>query len=389
MLKKNIFILLLSLILFSCNVSNRNEAEEIISKFQEDKVPDRRETIFDISAIFENGQVVIKGETDNPVLKNQLLEELKSLKVSDKISLLPDSTAENKPFGLITISVANLRSRPTHSTELATQAILGTPVKILKKKNGWFQIQTPDKYISWVDSGGIEAVSEEQFTKWKQSKRIIYLGDNGVVYETQNFKIPVSDVSMGNILEETNRNYRAITVSLPDGRTGFTQKKDWLDFEQFKNSVKPDTTRLIEMATQLIGRPYLWGGTSARAMDCSGFIKTLYFMNGLILARDASLQTKYGNLVDTKTNFNQLQAGDLLFFGKKGNSELSEKVTHVALSFGDTEYIHAAGKVKRNSFNTESEIFSESRLNSFVRARRIIGVSKQNGIQQIKNHPWY
>jgi len=389
MLKNILSILILSLILFSCNISKRNKAEKLINNFQEKKVPDRRETIFDVSAIFEKGNVTLVGETDNLALKEHLLNDLKEINFIDKISLLPNSTVGNQTFGLITISVANLRSKPNHSAELATQALLGTPVKILKKEKGWFQIQTPDKYISWIDAAGIELFTEKQLNNWQQTKRVIFTGDNGFVYETENFRVPVSDIIMGNLLEETDRNYMSIKVSLPDGRIGFTPRKEWLDFGQFKNSVKPDTTKLKQMATRFTGRPYLWGGTSARAMDCSGFIKTLYFMNGIILARDASLQTKYGDLIITETNFEQLQTGDLLFFGRKEDSLQSEKVTHVALSFGGTEYIHAAGKIKRNSFNVESQIYSESRIQSFVRARRIIGVTNQSGIQQIKNHTWY
>ena len=182
MLKKNIFILILSLILFSCNVSKRNQAEKIISTFQENNITDKRETIFDISVVFYKGKLILNGETSNPNLKAKLLNELKPLEFVDKISILPDSTVDNKPFGLISISVANLRSKPTHSAELATQAILGTPVEILKKESGWFLIQTPDNYISWVDPGGIEALTEEQLQKWKRTTRVIYTGDNGTVY---------------------------------------------------------------------------------------------------------------------------------------------------------------------------------------------------------------
>jgi hypothetical protein len=34
---------------------------------------------------------------------------------------------------------------------MASQAILGTPVKILKKKGGWYLVQTPDEYLGWTD----------------------------------------------------------------------------------------------------------------------------------------------------------------------------------------------------------------------------------------------
>ncbi len=138
-----------------------------------------------------------------------------------------------------------------------------------------------------------------------------------------------------------------------------------------------------------MGRPYLWGGTSARAMDCSGFVKTIYFMNGIIPARDASLQIKQGERIEVENDFSNLQTGDLLFFGQKQSESQPEKVTHVAISLGNTEFIHASGKVERNSFNPESSIFSEYRKNSFLGAKRIIGFENTNNIQTIKNHPWY
>jgi cell wall-associated NlpC family hydrolase len=51
---------------------------------------------------------------------------------------------------------------------------------------------------------------------------------------------------------------------------------------------------LVATARTLMGAPYLWGGTSAKGMDCSGFTKTIYLMNGLILPRDASQQVHVG-----------------------------------------------------------------------------------------------
>ncbi len=382
-------LLTLSIVLISCNVTHRKKANKIITEFQQEKAIDKRETIFTVETIFKNGQLILTGETDNSELKNELLSSLKNLKVADQITVLPDSTVGENTFGLINLSVANLRSAPQHSAELATQALLGTPVKILKINNGWYLIQTPDKYISWVNYAGVEPISEKQFADWKQSKKVIFTADNGSVYETDKFLNPVSDITLGNILEETGRNYKAIKVRFPDGRTGFTSQKNWTDFEYFKNTITIDTTQLKKMAEQFMGRPYLWGGTSARAMDCSGFVKILYFMNGIILARDASQQIRYGELVETESGYDNLLTGDLLFFGEKATAKSKEKITHVALSLGGTEYINEAGRMIRNSFNPESKIYSEYRKNSFAGARRVIGSEETDGIQQIKNHPWY
>jgi len=86
------------------------------------------------------------------------------------------------------IYVANLnihRSKPKHSSELATQATLGTPVKILKKEGEWYYIQTPDKYLSWVDEGGITVMTDKRFMAWKTSDKVVYTNTYGFSYEEQ------------------------------------------------------------------------------------------------------------------------------------------------------------------------------------------------------------
>jgi cell wall-associated NlpC family hydrolase len=240
-----------------------------------------------------------------------------------------------------------------------------------------------------VDEDGIFPLTGIQLTDWKNSERILFSGENEIVFETVEFKTPVSDLVMGNILEKINQTDKVVQVKLPDGRTGFVSSEYIVNFKVFKDTVKVNPIKIKEIAEQFTGRPYLWGGTSARAMDCSGFVKTIYFMNGLILARDASLQIRHGELIKTSANFDNLEIGDLLFFGKTEENGTSEKMTHVALSLSGTEYIHASGRIKKNSLNPESEIFSEYRKNSFVRARRIVGSEDRRGIQQLKEHPWY
>jgi hypothetical protein len=383
-------ILVLSVIfIMACGTNKKDEANKILETFREENKFDNRETVFEIQTNYKNGNLILTGETDQPALKSKLLSIFSNFKVEDKINLLPDSTIGNKNFGLINLSVANLRSQPNHSSELATQSLMGTPVKILKKENGWLLIQTPDNYISWVDSEGVFPLTESQLDDWKNSKRMIFTGDNGIISENEDFLNPVSDVTMGNILEVIEINQKNIKLKLPDGRLGFAETSDWTDFENFKNTVRCDSTRLKMLANQLMGRPYLWGGTSARAMDCSGFVKTLYFMNGVILARDASLQIKQGEKVEAENDFSNLQTGDLLFFGQKKSDDQPEKITHVALSLGNTEYIHASGKIERNSFEPNSAIYSQYRKNSFAGTNRIIGFENAENIQTIKNHTWY
>ncbi len=371
------------LMLISCNSDKKQDWNKTIDNFLKENNVDQRETIFQVEAVEQSGKIILSGETSDEKLKNKLLSVLNIPDLIDEIHVLPDSTVGNKNFGLVNLSVANFRSKPDHAAELVTQALLGTPVKVLKKISDWYLVQTPDHYISWVDADGITPISTIQIMNWRNARRIIYLNEEGTVYESEKMKIPVSDVTMGNILEAISRDKKMIQVKFPDGRIGFTRISGWIDFDRFKNEVAPDTAKIRQLAVKLLGRPYLWGGTSIGAMDCSGFVKTVYFMNGVILARDASLQANYGQLIDIQNGFQNVHTGDLLFFGKP------DKIAHVALSLNGTEFIHASGRVKRNSFDLNSEIYSEYRKNSLVKARRIIDAENQARIIPIKDHPWY
>ena len=52
-------------------------------------------------------------------------------------------------YGVVHISVCNLREEGKFTSGMSTQALLGMPVKVLQY-NGWYEIQTPDDYTGWV-----------------------------------------------------------------------------------------------------------------------------------------------------------------------------------------------------------------------------------------------
>jgi len=386
MVKKLLFPVIF--VLISCGVDSRKEAEKIIADFEEEHIADKRETVFEVVPAFEQGELILKGEISNPQKKQDLAAALEPLQFTDEITLLPDSTVGEKIFALVNISVANFRAKPRYSAELVTQALLGTPVKLLKKQRNWYLVQTPDKYISWANASAITPVTKNELNSWRQTDRLIFTGDFTLVYQNKQLNNPVSDITAGNILEVINRNRNSAEVQFPDGRTGFIRNADWQDFDNFLEAAQPDSVNIPELARRFTGRPYLWGGTAAFAMDCSGFTKMVYFMHGIILSRDASLQVRHGSFVDSGEDFSQFQPGDLLFFGRI-TADSTERITHVAISTGGSEFIHASGRIKENSFNPSSENYSEYRRESFMRARRIIGSEGTEGIQWIKNHPWY
>jgi cell wall-associated NlpC family hydrolase len=354
--------------------------------------PDKRVAVFRVAADDSNDVITLTGETNILEAKEKLLAELAKLNISakDEIKLLPAFELGEHIYGVVNLSVCNIRSGKDHPEELATQALLGTPVKIFKRESGFFLVQTPDNYISWVDDDGVTPMTKAQLDEWIKETKVVYTKEYGFSYsKPDENSMRVSDLVAGNFLITLGEENNFCKVKYPDGRIAFIEKsqceelKDWLDK---KNPTESD---ILKTAERFMGIPYLWGGTSSKGMDCSGFTKTVYFLNGIVLQRDASQQVHTGELVDTQNGFDNLRPGDLLFFGSAATDSTKERVTHVAIYYGNHEFIHAAGRIKINSFDRNTENFSEYRLNHFIRAKRILNSVDKNGITSIKKNKFY
>ena len=139
------------------------------------------------------------------------------------------------------------------------------------------------------------------------------------------------------------------------------------------------------------GIPYLWGGSSSKAIDCSGLTSNVFFMNGTLLPRDADQQALCGKEISTEYDYENLMPGDLLFFGRKASQEQPESVSHVAIYLNDSEFIHAAGfrdRVSLNSMDSTRENFIPDYPEIFVRSVRILG-EELNGFEPITENIFY
>jgi gamma-D-glutamyl-L-lysine dipeptidyl-peptidase len=387
MIKKILIIMILTGVLsnsFGQEIYNMEKLKNLIKELKEQYAPDKRVAVFNLEVEQQGESLVVKGETNIPEVKQVLFPEDVKTNVIDSVDLLPDKELGSKTLGVITISVANIRSEAKHSAELATQAILGTPVNILKKRSGWFLVQTPDKYLGWVDDDGVAMMDKEELNKWKSVKKAIYTKRYGLAYsEKDNGSVPVSDLVEGNILELVSAEKNFYEIRFPDGRKGYVPADEIIALDEWVSEIKLSEENIVRKAITFMGVPYLWGGTSGKGVDCSGFTKTVYFMNGVILPRDASQQVHSGVLVDTKSGFENLRPGDLLFFGFKGNETSAERITHVGIYIGNMEFIHSSGMVKINSLDKTKDNFSSFRYNTFIRAKRIIGADESSGFMKL------
>lgn len=280
-----------------------------------------------------------------------------------------------KTIGIVQVSVGNVRSEPAQSAEMSTQVLMGTPVKLLEKAEGknWYWVQMPDEYRGWIEGGAIARMDSVEFKQYKnQGPELIFTHFQGNIYSHASEKSEiVSELVWLDRLIGLKKNYGFWEVILPTGEKGFVREqdvqiyRDWL----FSNA-EPTKNRILQAAHGLLGIPYLWGGTSVKGMDCSGFTKTVFQANGWVLPRDASQQAKEGILIDSTRNWANLAVGDLLFFGEK-RSDGSYKVVHVGLWEGNQAYLHASERTRRASMDPNAKEFDAYNLNRYLFAKRI------------------
>lgn len=285
----------------------------------------------------------------------------------------PDTlTMEDKTYGLLNLSVANMRSEPDFSSEMITQGLLGMPVRVLQEKT-WLRIQTPDRYKGWVHPAGVHKVSLEELEAWNRTEKIVVTAHYGFVYaEPHDDALPVSDVVAGDRLKWEGTKGHYYRVSYPDGRQGYIRKSLSKPEHEWRRTLKQDAASILHTAHTLMGVPYLWAGTSSKGVDCSGFVRTVLFMHDIIIPRDASQQAYVGQHIDIAPDFSNLEPGDLVFFGRKATEEQKERVTHVAFYIGNKRFIHSQGNVHVSSFDPSDELFDEFNLNRLLFATRIL-----------------
>ncbi len=395
--KDNIYLIaILLVILTSCKSNNKikntiSQVKTTVDSLQKIYAPDSRVVLWKYKITPILNKVHLNILLDKKLVA-RIVEKIMKSKFPDidlNIELLPKKNNRLVVDALANNSVINLRTNPQHSAELATQLLLGTPIKILKTNGEWYLVQTPNRYIAWTDDDAIVKIDKTELVGYKNAYKIVYNKQCGFSFSKpdKNSQV-VSDLVIGDILPVIGQNSLFYKVKYPDGRGAWVKKDETITFNKLINrSINTDS--LINLAKKFNGLPYLWGGTSSKALDCSGFTSLVYFMNGVLLQRDASQQTKYGKIITTKYEYSDLKKGDLLFFGRPVSDTLPERVTHVALYMGNALFIHASGKVRINSMDSTSKQYIKTYPPRFVRACRINGYIDDVGIQRIRDNTFF
>ncbi len=367
-----ILFFLVVLILLSCQ-SNQQIIQQFNTRtkqIQQQYAPDLSLNVFSVNLKKEQGNWVLTGETTVPEAEKAVVALTDSLlgsgKYENRLIRLPHPALGDSIYAIVTVSVAHLREHPAHAAQMVDQYILGRTLRLLKNKGGWYLVQTDYGYIGWMRRESFVRVDKAGVEAWKSAPRVRVTALFPLIYSRPSTAAePVSDAVLNTLLRVEGTSGHWFRVALPDGRKGYLRRADAVPLKE--DVVRGDLRQaIVRTARRMMGIPYLWGGNSSKANDCSGFTQTVFKANHIDLPRDARQQALVGDEVVPDSTFSNVLPGDLLFFGSK------EKIVHVGISLGGTEYIHQSGMVHLNGFDPRSERFSPYRRKTLQKIMRVL-----------------
>lgn len=211
----------------------------------------------------------------------------------------------------------DLEARKDLRGRTLTQGLLGEGVEVIEEADGWAEVvlteqpssTDPRGYRGWIRAAhvadapeptGTDAVVVVPFAQGGASL-VLSFGTRLPVLETGTDGVRLALPGAGEVVVDP------ATVRSPD-------------------EVPTGAGPLLASARQFLGLDYLWGGTSAWGLDCSGFVHLDHRVHGLVVPRDAFDQADAAQPVDPA----ERGEGDLLFFARPG-----KKVHHVGFATHD------------------------------------------------------
>ncbi|MPS66423.1 MULTISPECIES: C40 family peptidase [Chryseobacterium] len=231
--------------------------------------------------------------------------------------------------GICVVTVAPVRAEGSDKAEIVTEILFGESADILEVNKNWTKIKMHyDDYEGWMDTKQIRPISDEDFAKRK------------VTVVTEDFS----------------------SVLMNDGKTLLSMGSE-VEFPVVASRRSHDVRESIALtAKEFLNVPYLWGGKSFFAVDCSGFTQLVYKVHNIKLPRDTYQQAEVGEALSF---VEESRPGDLAFFENPEG-----KIIHVGIMLDSQKIIHASGKVRIDTLDSTG-IFNKE-LNKHTHKLRVI-----------------
>ncbi|HBO42765.1 MAG TPA: hypothetical protein DD670_02265 [Planctomycetaceae bacterium] len=333
-----------------------------VDLFRLEMINDTRLFPFEVRATRDDdGRVVLDGYVgydENRAALVKYLNDLGFTRIEDRIEVLPSKSLGDARFGFIRVPHSLSFDRTTNQREVVTDCLLGAPLSLLKETDdGYLLCQGVEGYVGYVAAENVQRVGREDFARYQAGEQVRVRRD---------FLTPEGlFVPMGARLKCLGREKESVVAELPaGGKITIPAESCQVHEEKVDARIEP----VIENASKMLGAKYVWGGNTAKGVDCSGLVQTAFAAEGIHLPRDASQQMYLGWLTATRGNIDGLRRGDLLYFlGENG------RISHTALYVGEGRYLEAVRPVVRyTSFDPESEEYDARRAAAFCFAKRLL-----------------
>jgi cell wall-associated NlpC family hydrolase len=241
-----------------------------------------------------------------------------------------------------------------------TQVLYGEPVYVLAEEAGWCRIAVPRQttprdplgYPGWVPK--VQLADDPRFAAalaLLPSARVDRV--TTWLYEDPLLRSPALAVSFNTRLPWREHFDGALRLDTPG------HGPRWIAVGDVELSARGDAAtrttgaQLVELAKRFVGLPYVWGGRSGFALDCSGITSAVYETAGIHLPRDASAQAQ--DPTGRPVEIADLRTGDLLFWAADDGAGA---IRHVALYDAEQQMVEAPGsadpvRVTPARFNSE------------------------------------
>jgi gamma-D-glutamyl-L-lysine dipeptidyl-peptidase len=272
------------------------------------------------------------------------------------------STPVSKNGFYIVESKVNVYKKTSKTSEVVTQALYGEPLDIIREDSQWLEITLKDQfnYQGWVEKKAVKNIVLEV----NDENRKVVAASQVNLRVNPNEKADVLTIlPMGSVitLNKTASKSDYTSVQLIDGRKGYISSEELLDYKTKKVS-DVSSNQILGTAAKLLNQPYLWGGMTQGGVDCSGFIHTVFKVNGVLLHRDADLQYSHDGVnvnKNIKTIDQDLLPGDLVFF-----QTYKSGASHVGIYTGNRRFIQSSPSKGVNYGSLDDKYFSVRYLGS-------------------------
>ena len=265
-----------------------------------------------------NGWVCIETQTTKGWIRKEKIKTEEEKKLEQEEKQQEEQKVEEQPTQKATNTVTktlyvnsttvNLRRDANTTSEIIVTLAVNTAVDVLEEANGWSKVKVSGKE-GYISSSLLSTTKQET---------------------SRGAEVPRK-------LSQTEQTTNAVSNAPASSGNG---------------------SSVVSKAKSYIGSKYIYGGMTPSGFDCSGFTSYIYKQFGVSLNRTAAGQYSNG----TAINRSQLQAGDLVMFGKSG-------INHVGIYIGGGMMVHAANPSRGVTTDT---INSGYYNNNYVGARRVM-----------------